>query len=57
MVFIQEQYVFMHTAIFEALMCGNTEIPATDFTSAMRKLSAVVPQEKKTGYELEFMVG
>ena len=53
---VQEQYVFLHQAVMEALVCGNTEIIPQDLRIVMNKLSMVHKPSKKTGYEREFKV-
>ena len=53
---VQEQYVFLHQAVMEALVCGNTEIIPQDLRIVMNKLSMVHKPPKKTGYEREFKV-
>ena len=53
---VQEQYVFLHQAVMEALVCGNTEIIPQDLRIVINKLSMVHKPSKKTGYEREFKV-
>ena len=56
-IFTQEQYIFVHTSLFEALTCGNTEIPAHNLKSKMKKLSTVTTNnDNMSGYEMEFKV-
>ncbi|PFX13901.1 Tyrosine-protein phosphatase Lar [Stylophora pistillata] len=49
-----DQYVFLHQAVMEALVCGNTEIVPQDLRITMNKLTMVHKSSKKTGYEQEF---
>ena len=53
---VQEQYVFLHQAVMEALVCGNTEIIPQDLRIVINKLSMVHKPSKKNGYEREFKV-
>ncbi|XP_066015608.1 receptor-type tyrosine-protein phosphatase F isoform X2 [Pocillopora verrucosa] len=48
-----DQYVFLHQAVMEALVCGNTEIIPQDLRIATNKLAKVHKPSKKTGYERE----
>ena len=50
---VQEQYVFLHQAVMETLVCGNTEIIPQDLRIATNKLAKVHKPSKKTGYERE----
>ena len=34
----QDQYVFIHDAVLESLTCGDTQIPASGLSSAIKKL-------------------
>lgn len=52
----QEQYVFLHQAVMEALVGGNTEIESHDLRVELNKLAMVHKSSKKTGYEREFKV-
>ena len=54
--FLQEQYVFLHQAVMEALTCGNTEIAPQDLRIAMRKLATVHKSSQRTGFAQEFKV-
>ncbi|KAJ7357741.1 hypothetical protein OS493_023214 [Desmophyllum pertusum] len=49
-----DQYVFLHQAVMEALTCGNTEIPPQDLRITMNRLSRVHKPTKRTGYAREF---
>ena len=53
---LQEQYVFLHQAVMEALTCGNTEVAPQDLRIAMNKLARTQKSSKQTGYEREFKV-
>ena len=53
---VQEQYVFLHQAVMEALSCGNTEVAPQDLRITMNKLARTKNSSKQTGYEQEFKV-
>ena len=53
---LQDQYVFWHQAVMEALVCGNTEVAAQDLMIRMNKLTRVNKSTKQTGYAEEFKV-
>ncbi|XP_024937646.1 tyrosine-protein phosphatase Lar isoform X10 [Cephus cinctus] len=53
MVQTEDQYIFIHDALLEAVICGNTEVPARNLHSHIQKL--VQPElDNITGMELEF---
>ncbi|XP_043282785.1 tyrosine-protein phosphatase Lar isoform X3 [Venturia canescens] len=53
MVQTEDQYIFIHDALFEAVLCGNTEVPARNLHSHIQKL--MQPElDNITGMELEF---
>ncbi|XP_053326054.1 receptor-type tyrosine-protein phosphatase F isoform X5 [Spea bombifrons] len=54
MVQTEDQYIFIHEALLEAVMCGNTEVPARSLLAHIQKLSQVPPGESVTAMELEF---
>ena len=55
--FWQNQYIFIHDAVLEALMCGDTQIPITDLCQAIERLKQKDEQnEGKTGLDLQFEV-
>ena len=56
MVQTEDQYVFIHDALLEAVTCGNTEVPARNLFSYIQRLTQVEPGESITGMELEFKV-
>ncbi|XP_031562568.1 receptor-type tyrosine-protein phosphatase epsilon-like [Actinia tenebrosa] len=49
-----EQYIFVNMAIYDALTCGNTEVPVQNLLYAIQQLSVVDRRHKLTGYALEF---
>ena len=53
---LQEQYVFLHQAVMEALTCGNTEIAPQDLRIAMNKLARAQKSSQRTGFAKEFKV-
>ncbi|XP_052827297.1 receptor-type tyrosine-protein phosphatase S isoform X7 [Octopus bimaculoides] len=54
MVQTEDQYIFIHDALLEAVTCGNTEVPARNLGAHIQKLSQPDPGETVTGMELEF---
>ncbi|XP_067679322.1 tyrosine-protein phosphatase Lar-like isoform X10 [Haliotis asinina] len=54
MVQTEDQYIFIHDSLLEAVQCGNTEVPARNLTAHIQKLTAPEPGETVTGMELEF---
>ncbi|XP_077463802.1 protein tyrosine phosphatase receptor type Fa [Stigmatopora argus] len=54
MVQTQEQYVFIHEALLEAAVCGNSEVAARNLYAHVDKLGRVPAGESVTGMELEF---
>ncbi|XP_015755647.1 PREDICTED: receptor-type tyrosine-protein phosphatase delta-like [Acropora digitifera] len=54
MVQTEEQYAFIHMALLESVICGNTEIPAQDLRIALKKLVAVNPKTNMTGLAREY---
>lgn len=54
---LQEQYVFVHDAILEACLCGNTAIPVCEFRSLYYNISRLDPQTNSSQIKDEFQVG
>ncbi|XP_060773051.1 receptor-type tyrosine-protein phosphatase delta-like isoform X4 [Neoarius graeffei] len=54
MVQTEDQYVFIHDALLEAVTCGNTEVPARNLYAYIQKLTQIEAGENVTGMELEF---
>uniref|UniRef100_A0A3B1ICT4 Receptor-type tyrosine-protein phosphatase S n=1 Tax=Astyanax mexicanus TaxID=7994 RepID=A0A3B1ICT4_ASTMX len=54
MVQTEDQYVFIHDALLEAVTCGNTEVPARNLYAYIQKLTQIETGENVTGMELEF---
>ncbi|KAM4699824.1 receptor-type tyrosine-protein phosphatase U isoform 2-T2 [Discoglossus pictus] len=54
MVQTQEQYVFIHDAILEACLCGDTAIPACDFRQTYKEMLQVDTQSNSTHLRDEF---
>lgn len=53
---LQEQYVFVHDAILEACLCGNTAIPVCEFRSIYYNISRLDPQTNSSQIKDEFQV-
>ncbi|XP_063770950.1 receptor-type tyrosine-protein phosphatase S isoform X5 [Pseudophryne corroboree] len=54
MVQTEDQYSFIHDALFEAVACGNTEVPARNLYTYIQKLAQIEGGEHVIGMELEF---
>ncbi|XP_069784902.1 receptor-type tyrosine-protein phosphatase S-like isoform X15 [Narcine bancroftii] len=54
MVQTEDQYIFIHDALLEAVACGTTEAMARNLYSYIQKLTQVETGEHVTGMELEF---
>uniref|UniRef100_L7M5R8 protein-tyrosine-phosphatase n=1 Tax=Rhipicephalus pulchellus TaxID=72859 RepID=L7M5R8_RHIPC len=54
MVQTEDQYLFIHDALLEAVLAGNTEVPARALAAHLQSLLQLVPGEACTGMELEF---
>ncbi|XP_024914559.1 protein tyrosine phosphatase receptor type Db isoform X16 [Cynoglossus semilaevis] len=54
MVQTEDQYIFIHDALLEAVTCGNTEVPARNLFSYIQRLTQIEPGENVTGMEVEF---
>lgn len=56
MVQTEDQYIFIHDALLEAVVCGNTEIPARNLHAHIQKLMQAEIGDNVTAMELEFKV-
>ncbi|PIO35274.1 hypothetical protein AB205_0017030, partial [Aquarana catesbeiana] len=54
MVQTQEQYVFIHDAILEACLCGDTAIPICDFKQTYKEMLQIDTQSNSTHLRDEF---
>ena len=52
----QDQYGFIHDAVLESLICGETQIPAQNLPKVMGQLASTDSKHGKTGYEVQFGV-
>jgi netrin-G3 ligand len=53
----QNQYAFIHDAILEALLCGDTQISAFDLQRVVERLTQTEEENGgKTGFEQQFEV-
>jgi len=50
----EEQYMFIHEAVLEAIIAANTEVPVSKLSEHLNSLMQVIPSEGATGFELEF---
>ena len=53
---LQDQYIFIHTALNELLTCGETEIAAGDMKVALRRLDKREGKSSLTRFEEQFNV-
>jgi len=51
----QDEYIFIHDAILESVMCGDTQINASEFGAALLTLKSRT-QSGETGFEHQFKV-
>jgi len=56
MVQTEDQYIFVHDAVLEAVQCGTTEIPARNLFTHIQRLSERGLADAATGIEREFRV-
>lgn len=56
MVQTEDQYIFIHDALCEAVQCGSTEVLARNLYAHIQTLSQPEPGETVTGMELEYKV-
>uniref|UniRef100_A0A1I8IDP8 Protein-tyrosine-phosphatase n=1 Tax=Macrostomum lignano TaxID=282301 RepID=A0A1I8IDP8_9PLAT len=54
MVQTEDQYIFIHDCLVEAVTCGNTEVPARALANHVHKLSLLDDLSGVSGLELEF---
>ncbi|XP_045464788.1 tyrosine-protein phosphatase Lar isoform X5 [Harmonia axyridis] len=54
MVQTEDQYIFIHDSLLEAVICGMTEVPARNLHNHIQKLMQMEPGENITGMEYEF---
>lgn len=57
LVFFQEQYIFVYDVLLEALICGDTTIPADKYPDALSELLEIDQNIGKTKLEEQFEVG
>ncbi|XP_028833281.1 receptor-type tyrosine-protein phosphatase delta-like isoform X9 [Denticeps clupeoides] len=54
MVQTEDQYIFIHDAILEAVTCGNTEVPARNLYAYIQRLTQTEGTDNVPAMELEF---
>lgn len=52
----EEQYIFIHDALLEAVTCGETEVAVRNLPMHIQQLSQMEVGTTVTGMELEFKV-
>ena len=50
------QYVFVHEAVLESVLCGDTSIPSNNFILELNKLKHLDPATSQTGLEKQYKV-
>ena len=57
-VYFQDQYTLIYTALLEHIACGDTSIaaPTKSVQDKVTKVSSVDPYTKKTVFEMQFEV-
>ena len=54
----QEQFVFVHDALNDLILCGDTELPARGFRERVHALHKIRPGgEHVSEFNYQFMVG
>ena len=48
--------MFIHDAVMEGVICGDTKIPVHNIHSAVAKMSQKDPRSEMTGFQLHFKV-
>lgn len=48
--------MFIHDAVLESLVCGNTQIPADDFRTTFEALKQTQPDTNESGFQAQFNV-
>ncbi|XP_077193279.1 receptor-type tyrosine-protein phosphatase U isoform X2 [Paroedura picta] len=54
MIQTEEQYVFIHDAILEACLCGETSIPVSEFKPTYKEMVRIDPQSNSSQLREEF---
>ncbi|KAL5486460.1 hypothetical protein EMCRGX_G018938 [Ephydatia muelleri] len=52
----KDQYIFLHDAILESVMCGNTQIQVSNIHISLNTFETKDPTSNKTGLESQFEV-
>lgn len=52
----QEQYIFLHTAVLDALVCKDTEIPLVKFAAELSKLKRQDDSSGLTGVQAQYQL-
>ncbi|KAL0604975.1 Receptor-type tyrosine-protein phosphatase U [Plecturocebus cupreus] len=54
MIQTEEQYIFIHDAILEACLCGETTIPVSEFKATYKEMIRIDPQSNSSQLREEF---
>ncbi|KAG8506785.1 Receptor-type tyrosine-protein phosphatase U [Galemys pyrenaicus] len=54
MIQTEEQYIFIHDAILEACLCGETTIPVSEFKATYKEMVRIDPQSNSSQLREEF---
>ena len=57
MILTQQQYIFIHNAVLEYVVCGQTEITCDNFPEELANLKQINRISGKTKLEDQFEVG
>ena len=55
-ILFQDQFIFIHDAIFESVTCGDTQIVPTNLRSTIQKLKKTDSHTGKTEFYKQFHV-
>ena len=55
--YCQDQYIFLHMALTEALMLSSSAVPAAEFSEIYTELLQVSPGKRKRNLDVAFEVG
>jgi len=53
---MQDQYSFIHDVVLESLICGNTQIPASDLRKAITDMGKRDKPSRRMKFQTQFHV-